>query len=327
MKTALVTLLFIFTLKLHAIAQQDAQYSQYMFNTLVINPAYAGYKGDLNISLLHRNQWVGLQGAPKTQSLIIDGAFLDNQKVGLGLAIVNDKIGLQGHTSAYINYSYSLTVGTDDARLAFGLAAGLSQYTLNETQASVDELNDPNFMNGKQSYFTPDAKFGLYFSNTKLYVGASAINLLSPAFNYYQDGKDLMIKQGKQFFLTAGYLVDISENIKFKPSVMLREDTKSPTNADLSAFFLIKDAVWLGASYRTGLNLLKKIDSTQGLLRQNSLIGTMELFVAKKLRMGYSYDYLLSSLGNYSNGTHEISLGVLLQTNKKSIFLPSPRYF
>jgi type IX secretion system PorP/SprF family membrane protein len=324
MKPVLLAFILIFTMQLGAAAQQAAQYSQYMFNTLVINPAYAGYKGGLNVSLLHRNQWVGLQGAPKTQSIVVDDAF---NRVGLGLTIVNDKIGLQGHTSVYGNYSYSLPVGKEDSRLAFGLAVGLSQYTLDENQASVGDLNDPNFTEGKRIYFTPDAKFGLYYSNVKLYAGISVINLLSPAFNYRQDGKDMMIRQAKQFFLTAGYLVDLTEDLKFKPSVMVREDTKSPTNVDLSTFFLIKDAVWLGASYRTGVNILNSTDFNSGLLKQNSLVGTMELFVARKFRLGYSYDYSLSALGDYSNGTHEISVGIALKTTKNTTSVPTPRYF
>ncbi len=327
MKTVLLTFIFIFMLKLYAIAQQEAQYSQYMFNTLVINPAYAGYKGELNISLLNRDQWVGLQGAPKTQSIIADGIFFNNPKVGLGLAIVNDKIGLQGHTSAYVNYSYRIKVGANDDRLAFGLAVGMAQYTLDENQAHIDNPDDPNFNEGKQVYFTPDAKFGLYFSNKKLYASASVINLLAPTLDYHQAGVDQMIKQEKQFFFTAGYLIDLTQNVKYKPSIMVREAAKSPTDIDFSSFFLIKETVWLGASYRTGLNFLKKTDFNKGLIKQNSLIGTVEMFVAKKFRLGYSYDYLLSSLGDYSNGTHEISLGVVLKTKKKTISLPTPRYF
>jgi len=164
MKKLLLLLLFFGLLKPESFAQQDAQYSQYMFNSLVINPAYAGYKESYNVSLLNRNQWVGIKGAPKTQTVVLDGAFFENQKVGLGLTIVNDKIGIQGQTAAYANYSYRLPVGANNTRLAFGLAVGVSQYTLNSDQATIDYPNDPNFNDGKQSYFAPDAKFGLFYN-------------------------------------------------------------------------------------------------------------------------------------------------------------------
>ena len=311
--------------RFEAFAQQDAQFSQYMFNSLVINPAYAGYKEDLNFSLLHRNQWVGLPGSPKTQTLVIDGAFFHNKNVGLGLSIVNDKIGLQSQTAAYANYSYRVPVG-ENARLAFGLALGLSQYSLNGGQASVDDPNDPNFNDG-QNYISPDGKFGIHYSDEKFYAGASVTNMISNSLNYQQTGKDVIARQGKHFFITAGYLATLNENVKFKPSLMFREDTKGPTNLDVNAFFLFKDAFWLGASYRSGLNLWQKPEWESGSFKKNAVVGVVEMFFAKKYRLGYAYDYSLSDLGDYTNGTHEISLGFIINSNKKVTAMPTPRYF
>src|SRR5690606_18679278 len=131
-------------------AQQDAQFSQYMFNSLVINPAYAGYKETLNISLLHRDQWGGIEGAPKTQSLVLDGAFFNDKKVGLGLTVLNDKNGLLNQSSAYANYAYRIRMGENDARLSFGLAIGAAQYRLNGEDAFIDDPTDPNFSGGRQ---------------------------------------------------------------------------------------------------------------------------------------------------------------------------------
>ena len=307
-------------------AQQDAQYSQYMFNSLIINPAYAGYKEDINLSLLHRNQWAGFSGSPKTQSLIIDGAFFHNKNVGLGLSIVNDKIGLQSQTAAYANYSYRVPVG-ENARLAFGLALGVSQYSLNGGQANIDDPNDPNFTNGNQSFISPDGKFGIHYSNEKFYAGVSVTNMISNSLNYQQTGKDVIARQGKHFYLTAGYLIDLNESVKFKPSLMFRDDTKGPTNLDLNAFFLFKDAVWLGASYRSGLNLWEKQEWQAGSFKKNAVVGVVEMFFAKKYRLGYAYDYSLSDLGDYSNGTHEISLGMVISNNKKVTAMPTTRYF
>lgn len=307
-------------------AQQDAQYSQYMFNSLVINPAYAGYKEALNISLLHRDQWTGIDGAPKTQSIVVDGAFFTDKKVGLGLAILNDKVGLQTQSSVYANYAYRLPVGEDNSRLSFGLAVGVAQYVMNGDDAFVNDPNDLNFL-GKQTYFAPDAKFGVFYSNQKFYAGLSATNLLAKSINYQQVGNNTISRQGRHYFITAGYLLDVNDYLKFKPSFLIKEDTKGPTSLDINSFALIKETVWLGASYRTGVNLWKKSSLNNAPFTQNSLIGALEVFLKKNVRLGYAYDHTLSSLSSYSSGTHEVSLGLILNMNKKSTMLLTPRYF
>ncbi len=294
---------------------------------MVINPAYAGYKESVNLSLLHRNQWSGIKGAPKTQSFIVDGAFFNNKKVGLGLSVINDKIGLQNQTSAYANYSYRLPVGEDDSRLSFGIALGISQYTLNGSDAFLEDQTDNNFAGGKENYFAPDAKFGVYYSNEHLYAGLSATNMLAKEIDYKQVGNSTIAKQRRHYFLTAGYLMDINEYLKFKPSILIKEDTKSPTSVDLNSFFLIKETVWIGASYRAGVNMWKNTNLNSSLFKQNSVVGAVEVFVKNNFRIGYAYDYSLSKLGSYSNGSHELSFGLILNATKGSTALLTPRYF
>ena len=255
--------------------QQNAQYSQYMFNTLVINPGYAGYKEVLNVSLLHRDQWTGFKGAPKTQSVVVDGAFSNNQNVGLGLAIVNDRAGLLGQTSAYFNYAYRLPVGENNARLSFGLAAGVVQYSLDNTRAVVGDVNDPGFAGGNQSHIGPDGKFGIYFSNDKLYAGASVTNLIGEAVTYTA-GSGTISKQARHYFLTAGYLFDLDESVKMKPSFLIREDFRGPTSLDLNSFFLLNETLWVGASYRTGFNIWKTNPNSTSTFKQNSVVGLVE---------------------------------------------------
>ncbi|WP_207427124.1 type IX secretion system membrane protein PorP/SprF [Pedobacter sp. SYSU D00535] len=332
MKRYLPTVFLLF-LSTFVVGQQDAQYSQYMFNTMVVNPAYAGYRETINASLLHRDQWTGLQGAPKTQSLVLDGAFGRDNKVGLGLAVVNDKIGLQRQSSVYVNYAYRLPVGEEGARLSFGLAAGIGQYVLNASDATFADPNDPNLA-ANQTHFVPDGRFGIYYSDNRFYAGVSAVNLMSKAMNYQEIERDseigrgnTVVRQGRHFFLTAGYLVNLNEDFKFKPSFLIKEDTKGPTNLDVNSFFLVKESFWIGASYRTGVNLWKKSSLNSGTFHQNSVVGVVETYFSNKFRVGYAYDYSLSDLGNYSNGTHEISLGVVLNGNKKSTALLTPRYF
>ncbi|HYK76649.1 MAG TPA: type IX secretion system membrane protein PorP/SprF [Daejeonella sp.] len=323
MAKSIYIFLFFCLMAITASAQQDAQYSQYMFNSLVINPAYAGYKESLNLSLLHRNQWVGLQGAPKTQSFIIDDAFSKKQTVGLGLSVVNEKIGLHSQTSAYANYAYRLPVGANDERLSFGLALGAVQYVLNSDQVLVEDPSDPTIGTGKQSYFSPEARFGVFFNTDQFYAGFSISNLLSPFIDPHKIGQNPFFAPGRHYFLTSGFLADINDDIKIKPSFMIKEDTKGPTNIDLNTFFLFHETVWLGASYRTGLNW-KKTDVGKG-LRKNSVVGAVELFAAKKFRLGYAYDYSLSGLAAQTSGTHEISLGMVI--GKRNPIILNPRYF
>jgi len=317
---ALLTILFT----VQAYAQQDPQYSQYMFNTLVVNPAYAGYRETTNITLLHRDQWSGFDGAPKTQSFIADAAFGDDKKVGLGLSVMNDKAGLQRRTTAHFNYAYRIPVG-EEARLALGISLGVEQFSLNAGNASVEDASDPNFLEN-QTNFVPDARFGVHYSNPKFYAGLSVTNLISKSINYQQVGRNIIANQGRHFFLTAGYLFDLSPDLKVKPSVMIREDTMGPTNIDLNSFLLIKESVWIGASYRSGVNLWKKTSWNSGTLAQNSVVGLLEAFVVKNVRVGYSYDYSLSQLVDYTNGTHEISIGLILNGRQKNAVL-TPRYF
>lgn len=308
----------------YAVAQQDAQYSQYMFNTLVINPAYAGYKGSLNLSALHRGQWVGIDGAPKTQSIVVDGSFASD-KVGLALTVVNDKIGLQGQTNAYFNYAYKLKV-SEEGTLAFGLGVGLSQFTLNSSDANFNDPSDPNFNGGKLSFIAPDARAGVHFSTNKFYVGLSATNLVSSSIDYSTAAKKSVIKQGQNLFLTAGYLIDVNDFLKFKPSFLIKEDLKAPTNLDINNFFLLGERVWIGASYRTSFNLLKKDRAVGAVKASDAVVGLLEIYAGKGLRIGYAYDYSVSALQGFDNGSHEISIGYTFG-GKKEYSILSPRYF
>lgn len=305
-------------------AQQDAQYSQYMFNSLVINPAYAGYKESINIGALSRIQWVGIDGAPKTQTLNMDGAFGTDKKIGLGLSIVKDKIGLQEQSSAYLNYAYRLQVG-ENARLAFGLGVGVGQYILNGGDAHTDDPNDPNFAYGKSAYIVPDARFGIHYSTDNFYAGLSATNLFSSVIDYSDVTKNLIAKQGRHFFLTAGYLINVSDFIKFKPSFLVKDDLKGPTNLDINNFFLIKEKVWLGVSYRTSANILKRSSVLGAVKAPDAIIGMVELYAGRGWRVGYAYDYTISALKGYESGSHEISLGITL--GKRAVTILSPRYF
>lgn len=307
-------------------AQNEVTYSQYMFNNLLVNPAYAGYKEDININLLSRNQWVGIKGAPTTQSLIADGAFFHNKNVGLGLSILNDRVGIQGQTSIMANYAYRLPVG-EKGRLSFGVGVGAVQFSLNGDRAIVGDQTDINF-SGSQNYLSPDAKIGVHYSDDVFYAGLSANNLLTTALSKNNQRANYVALPPVHMFLTVGAIINVNESVKMKPSLMLRDDPQSMGNFDINASFLFKDVLWLGGSYRVGVDMWKNTNNLNATFQQNSLVGLVEVFVAKQFRVGYAYDYSLSDLNSYSSGSHEISLGFIIgNKNYRNNALTSPRYF
>ncbi len=325
MKRILLQLLMI-VFPLLALAQHEVTYSQYMFNNLLVNPAYAGYKEDINVSLLGRNQWVGIKGAPTTQSLIVDGAFFSNKNVGLGLSVFNDRVGIQGQTAMMANYAYRLPVG-NEARLSFGIGVGAIQFSLNSDKAIIGDQTDPNFV-GVQNHVSPDARVGIYYNDSRFYAGLSANNLLAGSLNKNNQQARFIILPPVHMFLTVGAIFDVNEDIKVKPSLMLRDDPNYMGNMDVNASFLFKDVLWLGASYRMGVDMWKTTNNLNGTFQQNSLVGLVEVFVAKQFRIGYAYDYSLSSLNSYSSGSHEISLGFVIGNSKyRNNALTTPRYF
>jgi type IX secretion system PorP/SprF family membrane protein len=306
------------------IAQQDAQYSQYMFNSLVINPGYAGYKQTLNASGLYRLQWVGVEGAPVTQSLVVDGSFFDD-KIGLGLTVVKDKIGLQDLSSAYLNAAYKLTVG-NGATLSFGIGAGINQYKFNTGNAQTNDPNDPTYSLGQGTFMNPDIRSGVHYSTDRFYAGFSATNMLSSFMDFGSTAKNSVSKQGRHYFLTAGYLIFINDFLKFKPSFLIKEDTKGPTNLDINNFLLLGEKVWLGTSYRTSVNLINKSGVSGSVKSPDAIVGLIEVFATDGVRIGYAYDHTMSALRGNDFGSHEISLGITFGPKRKVPIL-SPRYF
>lgn len=303
-------------------AQQDAQFSQYMFNGIYINPAYAGYKEQLNLHAFYRNQWTGIEGSPTTMSIAVD-AIANNGNVGLALQISSDRIGAQRNLSAYANYAYRIPMNADgSSRLAFGVGVGAVQLGIDGSMLNPNdfEVNQPV---GIQSTIVPDARAGVYFSNNRFYAGFSADNLVS---QYIDIDRYAFIAQPKpHYYLTAGMLLPINADLQLKPSFLLKDDRGGPTSLDVNAFFIIADKVWLGGSYRTGVKLYDKSYLQKDLSNLNSGVVAAQFFASSNFRIGYAYDFSIGALQGYSGGTHEISIGYFF--NKKSIRLMTPRYF
>ncbi len=305
-----------------AIAQQDAQYSQYMFNGIYINPAYAGYKEVLNVHSFYRSQWTGINGAPKSMSLAVD-AIANDGNVGLALQVASDKLGAQTNLSVYGNYAYRIRMNDDgSSRLALGLGVGMVNLAIDGSMLNPNdvEINQPV---GTQSTIVPDARAGVYFSNDRFYAGFSADNLIA---QYINIDKYAFIPQPKpHYYLTAGALFPLNEDFQIKPSFLIKDDRGGPTSLDINAFLMIKDAIWIGGSYRTGIKLYDKSYLQKDLSTRNSAVAAIQLFPSEKIRIGYGYDFSIGPLQGYSGGTHEIS--VAFSFGRSDVRMATPRVF
>lgn len=323
------SLLFILLLSMNiGYAQQTVQFSQYVFNGLAVNPAYAGYKEDLTVNLSFRSQWVGIDGAPRTGTASIDGLTKNqNKNVGWGVIATTDRLGPQNNLSVYGNYAYRLRLDdADTKRLSFGLGAGVDQYALDGSKFNATDLYDGAVPIGNQSKLTPNLRFGIYYSTPRFYVGASALDLLSGVgTDSVTTDNYKVIKQVRHLYLTGGVLLPLSESLDLKPTIMLKEDFKGPTNLDLNAYLLINKTIWIGASYRTGVGLWKKSNLQQGLDKDDAISGIVEIYLSDRFRLGYSYDYTISKLSNYQQGSHEISVSLTIPRKRERVL--SPRYF
>ena len=308
-----------------ASAQQTLQFSQYVFNGLAVNPAYAGYREDITLNLSSRLQWVGISGAPQTNTVSVDGLLnTDTKNVGLGIIATSDKLGPQNTSSIYGNYAYRLRLDDDDTRrLSFGLAIGLVQYSINGSEFSATDVNDASIPAGNQSKLTPDARLGAYYVTPSFYIGLSALNVLTGAGSFVDNPQ--LLKQNRHFYLTSGLLVPINETLDWKPSLMWKEDFKAPTNIDLSNYLLINKTLWIGASYRRAVSLWKKTNLQNNLDPNDAIAAMIRIDASSRLHIGYSYDFTLSSLASYQSGTHELSVSISFPGKKPRIL--SPRYF
>ena len=300
-------------LALGASAQQNPQYSQYIFNSMNINPAYTGSKGILNMNAFHRSQWTGIEGAPSTQSLAVDGITANN-RLGIGLGLTRDKIGAQSQLSAYANVAVKLQV-SENGIFSLGLAPGIVQHVLDGNELGIND--DPTIPAGKDVSITPDLKVGAYFHTERFYAGLSASDLLQ--------FKDMQyIEPERHYYFTTGYVFDLGNFVKVKPSVLVKEDFKAPANVDLNAFVLLGDRLWLGSSYRTSMNLFNSKAGMEQAQKRTALALITELQISKSLRLGYSYDKMLNDLNGFN--THEISVGYYF-FKKQDTRIITPQYF
>lgn len=301
-------LLFALT-SLTAFGQRDALYSQYMFNQLVINPAYSGSKEELSLAVVKRYQWVGLDGAPKTLTVSAHTP-LRNENIAVGMYIYSDKIGADNDLGVVGSYAYRVKLGK--GKLCLGLQAGVSQVTTDWNKVTIHEEGDVIYTSRPQSGLKPDANFGVYYYTRKYYLGLSSKHLFENQLSKVDnaDGTSTYSKLTRHFYAMGGVAIPLTDKIVFKPSTLVKYAQNAPVNADLNANFLFNNKIWLGASYRTG---------------NNTLVFMIELQATSSLKIGYAYDACMGGLKNYNHGSHEIMLGYDLNLFRPRVL--TPRYF
>lgn len=312
MKNKILLLIIIIssTFCVDSYAQQEAQYTQYMYNTLSFNPAYAGQRDVFSVVGLHRSQWVGLDGAPRTQTLTMHSPIGISNKIGLGLSIVNDEIGPTHETNFDIAFSYKLQV-SENGHLVFGLKAGGHLLDVAFSELNAQSVGDLSLANDIDNKFSPNFGLGLYYRNSdKWYVGLSAPNILET--EHFDSNSISTAKESIHFYLMAGYIFNLTNTIKFKPATLIKAVSGAPLQADVSGNFLFFDKLTLGAAYRWDA----------------AFSGLAGFQVSDELMIGFAYDRETTDLGNtqFNDGSYEVFLRFEMLNNKKGRII-SPRFF
>jgi type IX secretion system PorP/SprF family membrane protein len=284
-------------------SQQDAQYTQYMYNTININPAYAGSRGVTSIFGLYRSQWVGLDGAPVTNTLSVNSP-IGNSKLGFGVSIVNDKIGPTVNNAISGDLSYTIET-SENYKLAFGVKATANLFNLDVNKLNIENQGDATLQN-LDNYFSPNIGAGVYFYSSKLYVGLSAPGLLET--KKYSNSDVAIYEEKWNAYFMGGYVFDLNPNLQFKPAFLSKMTPGAPLQLDVSGNFLINEK-FVGAAWRWSAAM--------------SFMAGFQ--VSEKIYIGYGYDLDTTNLGNYNSGSHEVFLRFELFKNQDRVL--SPRFF
>ena len=303
MKTKILVVAMLLT-GLANFAQQDAQYTQYMYNTININPAYAGSRGVMSIFGLHRTQWVGLSGAPVTNAFSINSP-IENSNLGVGLSFVNDRIGPTTENTISADLSYTIQT-SEIYKLSFGVKGTANLFNLDVTKLNPQDANDPSLQN-LDNDFSPNVGAGVYFHSDKLYLGASVPNFFET--KRYSDNSIAVTKERMNFYLIGGYVFDLTYNLKFKPAFLAKAVEGAPLQLDVSGNFLFNDKFVLGAAWRwdAAVSFMAGFQVTDGLY------------------IGYGYDLETTELRRYNSGSHEVFLR--FELFKRNNRIVSPRFF
>lgn len=313
MRKALLTIFFAWIFFQVNAQNQYSGFSQYMFNGLAINPAYAGSRDVLSTSFLYKKQWAGIENSPVAQTLSVHTP-LREQRIGLGLFLMHEQIDIRNRSQLYFNYAFRFPVA--GGTMSFGLKAGAFFENQDLSRILLEDPDDPYFTRVPESVVLPNFGFGMYYYSNRFYLGASVPLLtdyrIDTLSSKYVAEFNVM---AYNYLFTAGALLISSRPFKWKPSVLMKIQPYSESyQFDInSSFILFDDFLWVGASYRTDL------ENTGP-----AIIGLVEIQLSDQLLIGYSYDYTLSKLNNYLNGSHEIYIRYEFF---KRIHAANPRYF
>ena len=300
-----LTFLGILLLLVNSIySQQEAQYSQYMYNTISVNPAYAGSRNVLSVLALHRSQWVGLEGAPTTSTFSINTPIPETN-LGLGISAISDRIGPTEQTTLSGDISYTIRL-SEKTNLSFGAKGTASFFSFDQYRVTPFQANDPKWKS-LSSNMSPNFGVGMYLHSDKYYLGLSIPNLMES--NFYNDNEIAINSQRMNYYFIGGYVFDVSNWIKFKPAIVSKIVTGAPVQLDLSGNALFMDKFVLGAAYR--------VDA--------ALTGLAGFQVNDALFVGYSYDFDTTNLSRYNIGSHEVFIRYEFIFKKDK--LVSPRFF
>lgn len=296
-------IIFVLLIATQVYGQQDPQYTQYMYNMNVINPAYAGSKENLSFGLLYRTQWAGIDGAPETSTFFTHLPV--GERVGVGLSVISDEIGPVKENNVYADFSYTLKLGGEH-RLAFGVKAGATFHDIGLVDLDLIDDGDPFFAQNINTT-TPNIGAGFFYYSDNYYLAASVPNILS-SVHLDTDGNSLG-SEAAHYFVTGGYVFQVSPNTKLKPSFLVKSAFSAPTSFDVNLNALFFEKVELGASYRF----------------DDSISGLINFAVTPTVRIGYAYDNVSSDIRRYAPASHEVFL--LFDLNFRRKVSRSPRYF
>jgi type IX secretion system PorP/SprF family membrane protein len=303
----LLSALALMFFRMSAYGQQEPMYSQYMFNMLNINPAYAGSRGAISTVALYRNQWVGFPGAPRTTSFSFDMP-LQNKKIGIGAQFYDDRIGIERTTGFNAMYAFRFQFA-GSGTLSLGLQAGLLNYQANYTEVNTYVPNDPAFSSNVRGIL-PAFAAGVYYNSDKFYVGFSAPALLKTKIKYNNAAEIASVtSRDLHLYLTAGTVFELNQDLALKPSMLIKAVSGAPIQMDLNLNLWLQNKIAVGASYRTG----------------DAIVGMLEFQFNQQFRFGYAYDKTFSNLGTLVNGTHELMFR--MEFGSPAVRVTSPRYF